>query len=166
MMDEQVRKSSRGGLRDAWLSVKEGWQQLYQRASGALTHFRRNSDAEENSMIPIRRPRWGLLPAEVFDEDRNVIVHLEIPGMATDELDVQVIGDRLVVQGEKHDAREHRSGRYTITERAYGRFERVLPLPEGVDAARAKADYRNGVLTIRLPKSQPRDRKRIPIAGR
>lgn len=165
-MNNAARKSPRAGLRDAWLVVKEGWQQLYQQASGALTRFRRDSDAEEDSTIPIRRPRWGLLPAEVLDEDRNMVVHIEIPGMATDELDVQVVGDQLVVRGEKHAAREQHEGRYTITERAYGRFERVVPLPQGVDGAKAKAEYHNGVLTIRLPKSQPRERKRIPIAGR
>ena len=63
------------------------------------------------------------------------------------------LDDYLVVQGEKQVEQEHKRGRYRITECAYGRFERAIPLPENVDADRATEKYRHGVLRVELPKT-------------
>jgi HSP20 family protein len=85
--------------------------------------------------------------------------------MQADQLEIQVSDRILVVSGEKRVAREERRGRYHVTERAYGRFERALPLPTEVDEARARADYQNGVLTVRIPKHARVSSRRIPVRG-
>jgi HSP20 family protein len=66
-----------------------------------------------------------------------------------------VVGDALVVRGEKRFEREESEGRWRVLQCAYGSFRRVVPLPAPVLADRAKASYRNGVLKIELPKAAP-----------
>jgi HSP20 family protein len=110
-----------------------------------------------------RSSGWGLLAAEVFDDDDRVVVRLEVPGLDTDDFDLQVIDDYLVVRGEKRVVRERTQGRYHVSECAYGRFERAIPLPEEVDSGAASAGYKDGVLRVELPKSTPRRRRTIQI---
>ena len=86
--------------------------------------------------------------------------------MQAGDLDVQVLGKVLLVSGEKQVQRESDAGHYHVTECAYGRFERRIPLPAEVDAGGTQADYSAGVLTLRLPKSTRERVRRIPIGSR
>ena len=98
-----------------------------------------------------------------IDENENEIcVTAELPGFDAKDLDVNVSDDSLVLRGEKRE-----DGKTGWHERSYGRFERVLPLPRGIDTDHVSADYKNGVLTIRMPKSpEARERiKRIQISA-
>lgn len=83
--------------------------------------------------------------------------------MREEDFDIDVQGDRLVVRGEKHVRREHQEGRYYLMECAYGRFERIVPLPAPVTDQGAQAHYRRGVLTITLPKRLAARRRRITV---
>jgi len=148
----------------AWDALYEGWQRLYRRATGAITRFAHAgkegsplSTAEVREMDE-RSAGWGVLAAEVFDDDGKVSVRLEAPGMGKDDFDLQVIDDYLIVRGEKRLNREESIGRYHITECAYGLFERAIPLPDEVDSERANAVYRDGVLRVELAKTDARRR--------
>jgi HSP20 family protein len=116
--------------------------------------------------IAARSAGWGVLAAEVFDDDDNIVVRLEAPGMEKTDFDLKVLGDRLLVRGEKHIERERTEGRYHVTECAYGRFERTIPLPERVDSDKAQASYKSGVLKVELPKAAPQRRAAIKVAVR
>lgn len=160
----------REGIGHAWDSVLEGWQRLYQRAAGAITHFRPGTKAGdthggdgEDPALPARSTGWGVMAAEVFEGDDRVVVRLEAPGLDRDHFELEVRGDHLVVAGEKGFQRERTEGRYRIAECAYGRFERAIPLPDAVDPDQARARYRNGVLEVELPKSGNAGRRRIPV---
>ena len=162
----------RQGLESAWSNVVEGWRRLTERASSALTRFnlpgQRGGEENQVELAAQRRNLgWGLLAAEVLDDDRRVLVRLEAPGMQKDDFDIRVIDDFLVVRGQKKLERETTEGHYHIVECAYGNFERAIPLPCDVDQDRAAATYSRGVLTIELPKpakdtSGPRS---IPISS-
>ncbi len=143
----------RGGVTRFWESVADGWRHLVSRASGALTRFRpsRSKDSGDFPEV-IRGSEWGLLAADLFDDDEKVVVRLEAPGMEQGDFDVSVHDDMLIVRGEKHYQRERTEGGYQIAECAYGTFERAIPLPQNVDGSRAKAKYRRGVLRIEMPK--------------
>ncbi len=148
----------REGLNEALDTLLEGWQRLYRFAAGAITRFTPGKaagqpDAGEGQDLATRSIGWSVLAAEVFDSDDKIVVRLEAPGMDNEDFDIQVHDDYLVVQGEKQVEQEHKRGRYRITECAYGRFERAIPLPENVDADRATAKYRHGVLRVELPKT-------------
>lgn len=160
----------REGIGHAWDSVMEGWQRLYQRASGAITRFRpgggggetRNEGGREEA-LPVRSTGWGVMAAEVFEGEDQVVVRLEAPGLDRDRFGIEVRGDHLVVSGEKGYQRERTEGRYRIAECAYGRFERAIPLPDAVDADRARARYRNGVLEVELPRAAENRRRRVTV---
>jgi len=159
----------RSGLEKAWDQLSDNWQQFYHQAAQALTRFtpRRHQSHEQlethDDQLIKQSSRWGLLAAEVLDSDSEVIVKLEIPGMSADDFDIKVVDDTLVISGEKHVQREQQHGQYYFTERAYGQFERALPLPAAVDDSKAKATYKRGVLQIRLPKTAESHKRRINV---
>ena len=152
----------RHGLSRAWQGLAEGWQQLRDRASHALTHFSPSSNDRDSSLIQ-QSSRWGLLTSDVEETKNSITVRLEAPGMEKEDFDISVYDDVLLVKGVKHAQREEEKGNYHILECAYGRFERAIPLPSEVDESAAKAKYKRGVLTIHLPKKSHSPRTRIDI---
>jgi HSP20 family protein len=149
----------------AWDNVSEGWRELVRRSGDALTRFTRRSSgsAGEASALPATSS-WGVLAGEIEETKRELVVRIEVPGMDKADLDVVVQGDRLVVSGEKRAAREEESDGFHFSERAYGCFQRIVPLPRQADPDSARASYENGVLTVRLKKSGGETRRRLPIA--
>jgi len=157
------------GLDRAWESLTEGWQQLRQRASQAITRFHpfsRNRDVEsvEDELMQ-RALHWGVVAAEVEERDDAIIVRLEAPGLEADNFDISVVNGLLRVRGEKRMERAQKRGRYHVMECAYGSFERTIPLPRSVEASDVKARYRRGVLTVRLPIAESARVRRIEVQG-
>lgn len=146
----------------AWDALIDGWQRLYRRAAGAMTRFTQRpeaeTDAEASTELAERNTGWGVLAGEVLDGEEKIVVRLETPGMSKDDFDLEVVGDYLIVRGEKRLTREETQGRWQITECAYGSFERAIPLPAPVNGDQAAASYEHGVLRVELPKRQPRER--------
>jgi HSP20 family protein len=101
---------------------------------------------------------------EVSERDGNYIVSAELPGLNKDNVNVEVTDDAVIIRGErKYEHEENQRGVHR-TERHYGEFHRVVPLPEGINADQAKANFRDGVLEISVPMPQQRNRSRqIPI---
>jgi len=137
----------------AWEGLTEGWRELLSRNSAALTHFthagrQRGDDGHADF------PQWGLIAAETWETAASVIVRVEVPGMDKDDLDITVHGNSLRIRGEKRAREDHAAGRYHLMERAYGRFERVIALPQNVAAERAETSYRDGILTVIFPKKE------------
>lgn len=159
----------RHDIGQAWDALFEGWQRLYRQATGAITRFTHGGretpspDADEAREMAVRNAGWGVLAAEVFDDDDKVVVRLEVPGMDKDDFELHLRDDYLVVQGEKRGSRERTIGRYHVTECAYGQFERAIPLPGEVDSDRASAIYRDGVLRVELPKAAASRRRLINV---
>jgi len=79
------------------------------------------------------------------------------------DFDLQVVNGFLTVSGEKRMTQESNAGGYHISECAYGRFERAIPLLDGVDSGKAKANYKRGVLRIELPKTKPHQRIKLEV---
>ena len=149
------------GFTSLWESVSEGWQRLRQSAAGALIRFMPNpssnmpskSEVDDDFYLPSQG--WALLGGDVFEDDRRLIVRIEIPGMKKDEFKIDVVDDALVVSGEKRFEREASEGRYRVLQCAYGSFRRLIPLPARVVADQASARYADGVLRVELPKESP-----------
>ncbi len=143
-----------------WDSISHGWNHLVHRASNALTRF--HSD-DENENQPAGITRWGLLSADIYDNDDKVIVSIEAPGMEDGDFNISVVDNVLYVKGQKHLSKERMEGGYTIKERAYGHFERVLPLNYKVDPEKAEASYKQGVLRVEVAKSEQHKRRKIQV---
>lgn len=155
-----------------WDSLSEGWRQLSQSASNALTRFRSGDttnlpeaqEVDDEFYFPTRS--WAMLGGELFEDDNRIVVRIEIPGLNKEDIDVKVIDSRLVISGEKRFERESGSGRWRMMERAYGSFSRAVPLHVEVNADAAQATYRNGILRVELPKLSPGKPHgtRVPVA--
>jgi len=111
---------------------------------------------------------FGLPPADLKETPAAHHLAVELPGLARSDLNVSVDGDTLVISG--HKAEETDSGssaRYRFSERRFGRFERIFPLPADVDRTKIEAKLQDGVLNITLPREGPpaTHRSSIPIKG-
>ena len=115
----------------------------------------------------MRGETWsGFAPqVDVTETEKDMKVCAEIPGVEAKDIDVSVEDGMLRIRGEKkYEREENEKGQYRM-ERSYGSFERAIPLPVEVDEAKAKAEFKNGVLRLTLPKrpgAQSR-RKKIPV---
>jgi HSP20 family protein len=106
--------------------------------------------------------KWS--PAvDMAESDKELTVRAELPGIDPKDLEISVTGNQLVLSGEKHEATEHDGKDYYHSETRYGSFRRVMPLPEGIDTEKVEAQYANGVLTLRLPKTAAAATKRIEV---
>lgn len=139
-------------------SIGDGWRSLWRRASNALTHFSPTQDSPAESGL-----RWGLITAELVDRADELELSLEIPGLDRNDINIELNERNLAISGEKRFSRESKSGAYVVSERAYGHFRRAVTLPCDVQADRVEASYRDGILTITLPKRARPAGKAVPI---
>ena len=157
------------GLSRTWENISEGWRELVHHSSDALTHFARNKDEEDArrggaiSASPTF-PNWSLLAGEMEETDKEIFVRVELPGMEKKDCHITIDGNMLYLRGEKRFERATNDSTYHVTERAYGVFQRAIPLPHNVDTDNAEATYKNGVLTISLPKLDGEKGRIVPVA--
>ena len=160
------------GADQAWESLAEGWRELSARASGALTRFRpapasgrvsppSTPVARDEGLLPFGG--WAFMASDVFDDDDQVIVRIEAPGMRREDFNVELHDDVLTVWGEKQFDREASRGRYSVVQCAYGSFRRDVALPVSVKPDKTKASYRDGVLRVELPKADAARTRRIAV---
>lgn len=104
---------------------------------------------------------------DVQETADDITVHAELPGINPEDVNVTVQNGVLSITGEKREEREEgkASTSFHMLERRYGRFERSFALPRSVEADKVKAQFQNGVLTVRLPKSEEAKPRRIQIEG-
>lgn len=104
---------------------------------------------------------------DVLTRDTEVLVHIELPGVAEDDIRLSVHDGALTVSGEKrpHNRQEWDQS-FHLTERAFGTFRRTVSLPKGIDEDAAEAHFEDGLLSIRFPRTTPPDGKPIAIKKR
>jgi HSP20 family protein len=109
---------------------------------------------------------WSRTPAvDIVDKENAYELSAELPGMDENSIDVKFSDGTLTIKGEKRDEREEKKKNFHLAERRYGSFQRSFSVPEGVDADRIEANFKNGVLTVTLPKSLQarKNEKKIPV---
>jgi HSP20 family protein len=97
--------------------------------------------------------RGNWVPAvDIFEtEGHDLVVRAELPGMTREDIEVSVENGTLILKGEKKFDTEVKEEHYRRIERAYGTFQRSFTLPNTVDTSKVGADFKNGVLTVKLP---------------
>ena len=103
---------------------------------------------------------------EVSETEEEFRVKAELPGLDEKDIEVNVERDTVTIRGEKRREQEEKKRNYHFSEVSYGQFSRSFALPDGVDREKAKAQFKKGVLTLTLPKTEQAktERKRIEIA--
>jgi HSP20 family protein len=108
--------------------------------------------------------RW--VPAmDLVETDDHLVLKADLPGLARDDVEIEVKDGILTVSGERKTEHEEGSNGFHRVERAYGRFSRSLSLPQGIDADQVQADFDKGVLEVRIPKPAERKPHRVEIGA-
>lgn len=100
---------------------------------------------------------------DLIENDNEFVLKADLPGIDKKDLKVQVENNMLTISGERKYENEDKSDRYYRNERFYGRFQRSFSLSDRVKADAIKADYKDGVLTVTLPKAEEAKPKQIEI---
>ncbi|MDK1032813.1 MAG: Hsp20/alpha crystallin family protein [Planctomycetia bacterium] len=107
---------------------------------------------------------WSWWPAlDVAERDESIIVKAELPGLTRDDIDVSVEGNILIISGEKKELEEDKKEEFYHVERRYGTFRRTITLPSDVDPSKIEATYRDGILTVALPKTEEAKPRQIEV---
>ena len=123
--------------------------------SGAAGNLSRGSAERDFAWMPA---------VEVRQSGNNLIIHADLPGLTENDVKVEATDEGLVLQGERKQEHTSDEGGWHRSERVYGRFHRLIPLPEGAKIDEAKADFKNGVLEINVPLAESATKRRqIPI---
>jgi len=124
------------------------------------------------SMPSVMRPSRTLMgeafslraPAvDLYEGDNEVVIKAEVPGMGKGDLKVDLTDSMLTISGEKKKEEDIKEEAYTYSERSYGSFTRSLNLPCAVKSDKAKATFKNGVLEVKLPKTEEAKKRHTTV---
>jgi HSP20 family protein len=109
-------------------------------------------------------PRGAMVPSlDLTETDSTVEVKMDVPGAKAEEIDIQVTDNFLTVSGTRKEEKEEKGKTYHRVERHQGTFSRTVTLPCAVDEAKVDAQYKNGVLTIKMPKTEAAKASKIKV---
>jgi len=109
---------------------------------------------------------WSSPAIDMYQTDNEVVVKAALPGIKSDEVQINVTGDILTLRGETKQEEEKKDKSWHLREQRWGAFERSVRLPTTVVADQAKADFDNGILTVTLPKSEKVKPKTITVKAK
>jgi HSP20 family protein len=112
---------------------------------------------------PDRRLTISEPAVDLYEDKDAVVVKAELPGMTKDDIQVNITDHMLILKGEKKKDEEVKEKDYYRSERIYGAFTRSLPLPTETDPEKVHATFKNGVLEVRLPKTEEAKKREIKI---
>ena len=122
------------------------------------------------SKAPTRREDWGVSEGswsprvDIEETDKDVLVTAEIPGMSKEEVKIDIRNNTLTLSGEKKQEKEIKEKNYYRLERRYGSFQRSFVIPAEIDRDKVKASYKDGILSITLPKTKEGQTKKIDVS--
>jgi HSP20 family protein len=112
------------------------------------------------------RAEKGVTPAfDISETDNEIHVKAELPGMNPNEIEITLTGDLLTIKGEKKEEKEEKGKNFHRRERRYGSFSRSFRLPVEVKADSINAGYKDGVLTVTVPKAEEEKARRIEVTS-
>src|SRR5579864_2888340 len=103
-------------------------------------------------------------PVDIYETENELVVKADLPDLQEKDIDVRVVNNTLTIRGERKFEKDVNEDNYLRIERAYGSFTRSFTLPNTVNAEGIRADYRNGVLTVRMSKREESKPKQIKIS--
>ncbi|MFH0960413.1 MAG: Hsp20/alpha crystallin family protein [Pseudomonadota bacterium] len=144
------------------------WKEGQSAPESALTEFRKEVDDLFNQFLG----RSGLPsyfsggfnpPFDISETDEEILVKSELPGVDPKDIEVNITGSTLTIKGEKKEEREEKTENLHRVERSFGHFSRSITLPAEVREDEIEANFKNGVLNLKLPKAEASKKKSIKI---
>lgn len=130
----------------------------------ALSGLRLFEDAVTRLMNEPRTSRPWSPPVDIFETQDDLVLRADLPDVDQNDIDILVENQTLTIKGERKFERENlKDGGYHRIERSYGTFMRSFTVPPTVDTEKVSADYRNGVLTVKLPKKEAAKPRQIKV---
>jgi len=117
----------------------------------------------QDRWLPIRPLSIRMPSIDVYEEKESVVVKAELPGMTKEDIEVNLAGENLTIKGEKKEDTEVKEDNYYRRERSYGSFLRTVALPSEVKNDEIKASFKDGVLEIRMPKTEDAKKKSVSV---
>jgi HSP20 family protein len=132
-------------------NLREEMEELFSRALG-----------EDGGLLPFERSVPSL---DLAETDGAIEVRVDMPGMEAKDIDIQVNGNLLTISGERKEEREEKGKTYHRIERRTGSYSRSMTLPCPVNEEAVDAQYKNGILTVTLPKTEEAKSRKIAVKG-
>ncbi len=145
-MDRAFDDLMHGGLQRGW---RHGWMHPFR---GTLPEWAHLEQAFEFA------PR-----VDVIEREEEFLVRAEVPGVEKQDLELELVGQVLTLKGERKHEKTEEKGTYYRSEIARGSFMRSLQMPQNVDLEHTRAEFKDGVLEIHLPKSEKTERRQIEV---
>ena len=134
------------------------WRSLQDRMNRVFGDLSRRFDDDVTA-----RGAW-VPPVDIFENDQHeLVLKAELPDLKREDIDIRVENNALTLSGQKKAEQEVNEDRYHRIERTYGHFSRTFSLPNTVDTGKIAAEYKNGVLTVRLPQREDARPKQIQV---
>ena len=121
--------------------------------------FFRGSAWDEDTLVPT----FWMPSVDVAEHDNEYVVKVELPGVSKDDVNITMQDSVLTIRGEKKEEKETKESSYHRVERSYGSFQRSFTLPTTVKSDKVNASYKDGILTISLPKTEETKPKQIEV---
>lgn len=145
-MDRAFDDLMQGGLRRGW---RHGWMHPFRDTLPEWAHFEQAMDLT---------PR-----VDVIEREEEFLVRAEVPGVEKKDLELELTGHVLTLKGERKHEKTEEKGTFYRSEIARGSFTRSLQMPQNVDLEQLKAEFKDGVLEIHLPKTEKTERRQIAV---
>lgn len=134
------------------LGMQPGFNRIFE-------SFFRGDASEPFDML---RSTWAP-SVDIAERDEDYLVKVELPGVNKDDVKITLQDNVLTIRGEKHQENESKDSRYHRVERTYGGFQRSFVLPSAVKSEKIDASYKDGILTVSLPKAEEAKPKQIEV---
>jgi len=140
------------------LMVREPFWKEFSLVSNRLNRLMDTPHEDNNDSLG----RWSTA-VDIFEKGGEVVIYAELPGIKKEDIDVRVENNVLTLRGKKERTEEVKEEGYFRAERTYGSFSRSFSLPTTVEVGKIAADYKDGILTLRLPKAEEAKPRQIEI---
>ncbi|MBI5421066.1 MAG: Hsp20/alpha crystallin family protein [Parcubacteria group bacterium] len=141
----------------------ESYEAVLAKTGSSLSRGTRRQAPAELSDHAVDSDEEGQLTVDVFQDDQNIYIQSTIAGIDEDDLDVGITNDMVTIKGARKKMTHVASDQYFYREIFWGNFSRSIILPEQIDSDSAIADFKNGILTIKLPKKAAKGERKLKI---
>lgn len=138
------------------------WKELEHIENRLASYFGRPTAHGNGDKEAMTAAEWSPI-VDVSEDDKEYVIEAELPELKKEDVKVSVQDNVLSISGERKSEKEEKNKRYHRVERQYGRFVRSFALPEDCDGSKVAAEYKDGVLKVRLPKSEKEKPKSVQV---